>query len=125
MEQIYFVCETCGNMVEALKESGVAMMCCGKPMTKLEPCSTDGAFDKHVPSVSVDGCKVNVVIGEVEHPMTEEHHIEWISIETKKGSQRKYLKPGEAPKATFILTEDDELVATYAYCNLHGLWKFA
>ena len=123
MEQIYFVCETCGNMIEALKESGVAMMCCGKPMMKLVACSTDGVREKHVPSVSVDGCKINVVIGEVEHPMTEEHHIEWISIETKHGSQKKRLKPGDAPKATFIITDDDELIAVYEYCNIHGLWK--
>ena len=33
------------------------------------------------------------------------------------------LKPGEKPEASFALCEGDEVVAAYAYCNLHGLWK--
>ena len=33
------------------------------------------------------------------------------------------LKPGEKPVAVFALTEGDEVVAAYEYCNLHGLWK--
>ena len=78
---------------------------------------------KHVPVIRQDGRKVTVTVGEVEHPMLEEHYIQWISIETKEGNQRKILKPGEAPKAEFMLTENDELIAAYEYCNLHGLWK--
>jgi superoxide reductase len=55
--------------------------------------------------------------------MAPEHYIEWIALETAKGSQRKTLKPGEPPCAEFILSDDDSCVAAYAYCNLHGLWK--
>jgi superoxide reductase len=55
--------------------------------------------------------------------MTEEHHIEWICLQTKQGRQRKALKPGERPVREFALVEGDEVVAAYAYCNLHGLWK--
>ncbi|HGV8637606.1 TPA: desulfoferrodoxin family protein, partial [Salmonella enterica subsp. enterica serovar Typhimurium] len=58
-----------------------------------------------------------------EHPMLAEHFIEWVSIQTKFGSQRKTLEPGQAPKACFALCEGDEVEAVYAYCNLHGLWK--
>lgn len=71
----------------------------------------------------VEGNRVDVTVGEVEHPMLEAHYIEWITIQTKDGTQKKKLKPGDAPKASFLLREDDELVAVYAYCNLHGLWK--
>ncbi|MDD7285365.1 MAG: desulfoferrodoxin family protein, partial [Firmicutes bacterium] len=27
------------------------------------------------------------------------------------------------PAVEFALTEGDQLVAAYAWCNLHGLWK--
>ena len=71
----------------------------------------------------VEGNKVIVNVGEVEHPMIEEHFIEWVSLQTKQGNQRKVLNPGEAPKVCFAICEDDEVEAVYAYCNLHGLWK--
>ena len=125
MAQKYYVCKICGNLVEAINESGVSMVCCGQNMTVLEPCSTDGIAEKHVPEVKVDGNSVKVVIGEIEHPMVEAHYIEWISIETKNGSQRKKLKPGDAPKAEFMLADGDELIAVYEHCNIHGLWKKA
>ena len=83
----YFICENCGNIVEYMKESGVPVMCCGMRMTALVPGSSDGAQEKHVPVVTVSGNKVLVEIGEVEHPMVEEHYIQWITIETAKGSQ--------------------------------------
>ena len=67
--------------------------------------------------------KVTVTVGEVEHPMAEEHFIEWIALETQEGNQRKELKPGSKPQAVFMLAETDKAVAAYAYCNLHGLWK--
>ncbi len=119
----FFVCEKCGNLVEMVKESGVPMMCCGQKMTELIPGTSDGAAEKHVPVCKVEGNTVIVEVGSVEHPMLEEHFIEWIAIETKKGAQRKTLKAGEKPCAAFTLTDDDEVVAAYAYCNLHGLWK--
>ena len=123
MELKYYVCEKCGNLVEMVEESGMPMRCCGQQMTEIKPGTEDAVIEKHVPAVSVDGCVVNVVIGEVEHPMLEDHYIKWISIKTKQGSQRKTLKPGDAPKACFVLCEGDELIKTYAYCNLHGLWE--
>ena len=45
------------------------------------------------------------------------------AIETSKGVQRKKLKPEQAPKAEFMLTDGESVEAVYAYCNLHGLWK--
>lgn len=119
----FYVCKHCGNFVGMVKESGVPMICCGEPMKELVPGETDGAREKHVPVFTVEGNKVMVTVGAVEHPMQDVHYIEWIAIETKKGAQRKKLNPGEAPKAEFMLTEDDELVAVYEYCNLHGLFK--
>ena len=119
----FYVCKHCKNLVTLLHESGVPMMCCGEKMTELVPGTSDGAFEKHVPAVSVDGSIVTVKVGEVEHPMLENHYIQWIVLETKKGAQIHYLKPGEKPEAVFALAEGDEAIAAYEYCNLHGLWK--
>ena len=71
----------------------------------------------------VEKNKVLVTVGEVTHPMQEEHYIEWISIQTKFGNQRKVLKASDKPEVCFALCEEDEVEALYAYCNLHGLWK--
>ena len=119
----YFVCEHCGNIVEMVNDLGVPVVCCGEKMKELVPGSVDAAVEKHVPVVTEDGDKVKVFVGEVEHPMVEEHYIGWIAIETKEGMQRKYLKAGEKPESVFALADGDKLVAAYAWCNIHGLWK--
>ena len=90
---------------------------------EITPNTTDGALEKHVPVIEKDGDKVTVTVGSVEHPMVDEHYIEWVALETKKGNQRKALSPGQAPSVCFSMCEGDEVVAVYAYCNLHGLWK--
>lgn len=117
-----YKCSQCGNMISMIAESGVPVMCCGKPMGELVPNTVEASGEKHIPVVEVSGTKVNVKVGSVEHPMVEEHYIEWICVETEKGSQYKHLNPGEAPETTFSL-HGDKAVAVYAYCNLHGLWK--
>lgn len=123
MEQNFYICEHCGNIIAMVRDKGVPVMCCGQKMTPLVPGTTDAAQEKHVPVYQVEGSRVTVTVGAVEHPMTPEHSIEWVSLQTKQGSQRKALHPGEAPKACFALCEGDEVEAVYAYCNLHGLWK--
>ena len=119
----FYKCEHCGNIVTFVKASGVPVMCCGQKMTELVPGTVDASLEKHVPVVSVEGSVVSVRVGAVEHPMVPEHFIQWVAVETNLGSQIKYLKPEQAPKADFVLAEGEELVAVYEYCNLHGLWK--
>ena len=85
--------------------------------------STDAAQEKHVPVVSVDGNSVKVDVGSVAHPMTEEHLIEWVAVETQNGYQVRNLKANDAPVCEFVLAEGESVVGVYAYCNLHGLWK--
>ena len=118
----FYRCEHCGNIVIKLTDKGVPVVCCGEPMKKLEPGATDGAFEKHVPAVTVDGSKVTVQVGEVEHPMLPEHFIQWIVLETAQGYQVKKLNAGDKPVAEFIVSDGDKAVAAYEYCNLHGLW---
>ncbi|HIZ08500.1 MAG TPA: desulfoferrodoxin [Candidatus Eubacterium avistercoris] len=123
MQQKFYVCEHCGNIIAFVEDKGVPVMCCGQKMTELVPNTTEAATEKHIPVCSVEGNKVTVTVSTVEHPMQEEHYIQWISLETKQGNQRKVLKPGDAPKAEFMICDGDEVITAYAYCNLHGLWK--
>ena len=120
----FYRCMKCGNFVVFVDEKKACTpKCCGDDMTELKGNTSDGATEKHVPVVSVDGDKVTVKVGSVDHPMLEEHYIQWIVLETTKGFQKKNLKPGEKPEATFALTDGEKAVAAYEYCNLHGLWK--
>ena len=123
MEMIFYRCSVCGQIVAIVKGTGVPIICCGKPMQKIEAGTTDASVEKHVPVYEVSGNIVTVTVGSVEHPMLPEHYIEWIALKTKAGNQRKALQPGDAPKACFAICEGDEVEAVYAYCNLHDLWK--
>jgi len=118
----FYICRHCGNIVGLIQNAGVPMKCCGENMQLLEPGTTDASVEKHVPVVSVDGDQVTVTVGSVIHPMSEEHNISWIYLQTEKGGQRKCLKADDEPVAKFVIV-DEEPVAAYAYCNLHGLWK--
>ncbi len=123
MEQKFYVCKHCGKIIAVVKESGVPTMCCGEKMSEIIPGSVDAAAEKHVPVYKVEGNTVYVTVGEVAHPMQEEHYIEWVSLQTSSGNQRKALKPGDEPKVCFALCEGDKIEAVYAFCNLHSLWK--
>ena len=119
----FYRCKKCGKIVAIVNETPVPTMCCGEAMEELIPCSVDAALEKHVPVCKVENGKVTVTVGSVEHPMLDEHYIQWIAIKTKNGNQRVILKPGDAPKAEFAILEGDEVLEVYEYCNLHGLWK--
>lgn len=123
MKQKYFRCSRCGNIVASVHESGVPVMCCGEKMAEIIPGTTEASVEKHLPVIVVRENIVEVSVGSVEHPMTPEHYIEWISISTKEGNQRKALLPTDKPFARFALTQGDEVLSAYAYCNLHSLWK--
>ena len=123
MEMKFYRCETCGQIVAIVKKSACPIMCCGKPMKEIVPGTSDGAVEKHVPVVEVIGDVVKVKVGAVAHPMLPEHYIEWVSLQTKFGNQRKALEPGQAPEVCFRLCEGDEVEAVYAYCNLHSLFQ--
>ena len=123
MEQKFFICRHCGNIIAIVKESGAPVSCCGEHMSALIPGTTDASLEKHVPVWRVEGNRVIVSVGSVAHPMAPEHYIEWVSLQTKAGNQRKALVPGSEPTVCFTVCEGDEVEAVYAYCNLHGLWR--
>ena len=121
-ENRFFICEHCGNLIGMIHDAGVPMMCCGQKMTQLVPGTVEASVEKHLPVVAVEGNVVKVSVGAVAHPMTEEHSITWVYLQTDRGGQRKCLAPAAAPVVEFALA-DEKPVAVYAYCNLHGLWK--
>ena len=123
MDMKFYRCAHCGKIIAVVKETGVPVMCCGEKMQEIMPGTTDAAVEKHVPVYEVTDGKDFVRVGSVEHPMAEEHFIEWIALKTKQGNQRKLLSPGMKPEAVFAICEGDEVEAVYAYCNLHSLWK--
>ncbi|MBO4320332.1 MAG: desulfoferrodoxin [Treponema sp.] len=118
----FYKCKKCGKIIAVIKGSPCDTMCCGEAMVELKANTTDAAVEKHVPVVQKNGNLVEVSVGSVAHPMEEKHYIEWISLETKEANLMKELKPGDEPKAVFALTDGDDVVRAYAYCNLHGLW---
>lgn len=118
-----YKCPKCGTIVELLYKGGCEPSCCGDGMQELKANTTDAATEKHVPVVKVEGSKVLVDVGSVQHPMTEEHSIQFVAVEAGNEVLRRDLKPTDAPKAEFELGAYHGPITVYEYCNLHGLWK--
>ena len=117
----FYKCRHCGNVVMKVVDRRVPVVCCGEKMEELVPNTVDASNEKHVPKVTfVDECTMKVEVGSVPHPMTPEHHICFIYVETENGGMRIDLK--DVPEAMFY-TCKDKPIAVYEYCNLHGLWK--
>ena len=101
-----FKCKRCGNIVELLNDGNGVLTCCGEAMMEI------------VADIEEDALYVK--IGEVDHPMTDEHYIEWVAAVYDDSVLKYNFKPGEVPEAVF---DYEEGMVVYAYCNLHGLWK--
>ncbi len=118
-----YKCEHCGNIVELLAVGDGTLVCCGHNMTLLEEKTADSSTEKHVPFIEEipEGYKVR--IGEnTEHPMTEEHFIQWIELITSTQTYIQFLKPNDKPEAIFKVDHENDITAR-EYCNIHGLWK--
>ncbi len=118
-----YKCNKCGNIV-AINHNGTEnLFCCDEPMKLIESNTTEASTEKHIPILSKIGeNKYNVFVGEIEHPMTQEHYIEWIEVLTEQNSRLTFfLKPNDKPEINFLTAE--KIVEVKAYCNLHGLWS--
>ena len=118
----FYRCNVCGNIAIKLVDSGIPMVCCGQPMIEIVANTTDAAQEKHVPVVTRNADVVDVKVGSVPHPMTNEHYFQFIVLETEENTYIKELQPNDAPEAKFLLSKDKKIKAVYAYCNLHSLW---
>ncbi|MCQ2613009.1 MAG: desulfoferrodoxin [Treponemataceae bacterium] len=123
MQLNFFVCRHCGKIIAIVKDSGVPTICCGEAMEELVPGVTDGALEKHVPVIRVNGNTVTVTVGSKLHPTLAEHYIEWILLQTDKGIQQKWLGPGDKPEVDFAILMGERVQAAYEYCNIHKLWR--
>jgi len=119
----FYQCRHCGNMISFHREVVPSVKCCGTAMLEMEPNTADASGEKHVPILDVHGREALVQVGKAEHPMTEEHHIEWVILETTRGYYKRYLQPEVPPEARFTLQKDEAVRSAYEYCNIHGLWK--
>lgn len=121
MDNRFFYCNHCGNLVGMLNGNGNRLVCCGVPMTNLKSQNEyDEGSTKHSPVIKREGDELYVTVGALSHPMTDEHHIEWIYLETLRGGIRKTC----IDRAATVFSGNEGIpVAVYAYCNLHGLWK--
>ena len=118
-------CEVCGKVIEILNPGAPETICCGQPMKLMEEQTAEWKGEKHVPKITIDGNNVTVDVGismGTPHPMTEEHYIMWIELICQNNCyKRKFLKPGDEPKATFVVADTSGLSAR-EYCNIHYLW---
>lgn len=119
-----YKCEICGNIVQKLHDGGGELVCCGEEMTKLEPKKNEESItEKHVPIfVETENSSTEIRVGEVLHPMTEEHHIEFIEAvnETDNTIKIKFLNLDDEPKMHIDCTNYKK---AFEYCNIHGLWE--
>ena len=123
MERKFYICEHCGNIITKVKDSKVPVVCCGEKMKEIVAGTTDASLEKHVPIYKIDKNILIVNVGLVEHPMTEDHFIEFVYIQTNHGEQIKFLKPNQKPCVSFNLSENEIVENVFAFCNLHGMWK--
>lgn len=123
MKQKFLICRHCGNIVAVIRDTGVPIYCCDEEMQELIPGTTEASGEKHIPVYEVEGNTVRVSVGSVAHPMTREHFIEWVCLETQRGIQYVHLDPDDKPEAKFPIADDDRVLAVYAFCNQHDLWR--
>lgn len=113
-------CEICGDIVEVLHSSPGELVCCGQPLTLIEPKREEEGYEKHLPVIEREGNGIMVKVGSIEHPMMENHYIEWIALDTEKNVLRQFLNLGEKPMAVFTTAE--KVSQARDYCNIHGQW---
>ena len=123
MKQKFYICSHCGNIVAMIRDKGVPIICCAEKMRELIPGTSEASAEKHIPEYEVNDNIVHVTVGATEHPMTREHYIEWICLETEHGIQYAHLEPEDEPRAKFALCDGDEVRAVYGFCNQHDLWR--
>ncbi len=116
-----YKCDICGNIVEVLHSGAGELVCCGQPMQFKQANTEDAAQEKHVPVIEKTETGIKVKVGEADHPMDDNHYIEWIEVLAEGKVYRKNLKPGDGPVAEFAINSD--FFEVREYCNIHGLWK--
>lgn len=117
-------CQVCDNVIEVLQGGEGELVCCQVPMTLLVERNEDTGQEKHVPVLEKTDSGLLVKVGEVAHPMEEEHCIDWIEVKADGKIYRQALKAGDQPQAQFDLDPDKvSQISMRSYCSIHGLWR--
>ena len=123
MERKFLICNKCGNLIEMINDSSITPFCCQTAMEEIIAKESDPEKgEKHLPTLSLNGLEATISVGEILHPMTEEHHIKWIYVETNQRKVRYDISSKSTPIVKFTLNQDENIINIFAYCNLHGLW---
>ena len=121
MEQRFFICDHCGNMIAFVNDSGVPIVCCGELMQEVIPGAIDASIEKHVPVYSVKDGIVHVDVGSILHPMNEDHHIEFPFKQSSEISARNCVRPASRRSALPFATETKLKPYTLiAICTVFG-----
>ena len=102
----FYVCKHCGKVITILNNVNVPTICCGAPMEELKANTVDAAVEKHVPFVTTVGGEIIIKVGEEKHPMTKEHYISFVAIETNQGMFIHNFKPQMVGIGPFIPHHD-------------------
>lgn len=117
----FYKCAHCGNVIVKTVDSGVPVVCCGEKMQELTANTIEASVEKHLPVVcALEGGRLRIEVGSIHHPMSQEHHIAFVYVETENGGILTYLKDQPVAEVCIGCARP---VAVYEYCNLHGLWK--
>ncbi|MCQ2461165.1 MAG: desulfoferrodoxin [Clostridia bacterium] len=123
MKVKFFRCKHCGKVIALKNAQDIPTVCCGDKMEELVANTVDAATEKHVPVFEQKEDLVYVAVGSAPHPMTPEHYIEFVALETNLGVKINYLPVTREAKTTFILETGESIERVFEYCNLHGLWS--
>lgn len=115
----FYRCPICGNIITVIEGDEKRVSCCGKTLEELKVGTTNASVEKHVPVYKREDDKIIVTVGEVEHPMTEEHYIMFVALINNQNINIVKLNSSDKPEAIFPYLKGSQI---YAYCNLHGLW---
>ncbi|MDI9436517.1 MAG: desulfoferrodoxin [Euryarchaeota archaeon] len=117
-------CQVCDHVIEVLHDGEGELVCCQVPMTLLVERNDDTGQEKHVPVLEKTDSGFLVKVGEVAHPMEDEHCIDWIEVQADGRIYRQPLEAGDQPQAHFDLDLDQvEQITLRSFCNIHGLWR--
>lgn len=123
MKLKFYQCKKCGQIITKVEGKDTDIICCGETMEEMIPNEVDAAIEKHVPIYVRIGNEIRVNVGAEDHPMTKEHYIKWIYVQTTQGAYFKCFRPDDRPRADFMISSKETLTSVYALCNIHGLWK--
>lgn len=113
-------CNICGNVVELLDGDIKNITCCGEKIDLIKANTVDASIEKHVPVYEKNGDNIIVKVGSIEHPMEEEHYIEWIMLVSEDIIIKVKLHPFKSTETKLPYIKNSII---YSYCNKHGLWQ--